>query len=213
MARVLSNIIYAICIVVIALSFFIDGLYSFRVVAIFTLVGAFTNDIAIFMIFTKIPFVYGSGIIEIKFLSIKQSISNLVIKEFFSDEQIDKFKHKMVSESKDKINSSKIYTLIKEAIMSSSFAPMLSMVGGEAIIDKQKDHFITKIEENMGKLNLGGSFDIETNVKQLIKDRVDELTPAMVKKIIKEIIKEHLSWLVLWGGIIGFIVGIVNDYI
>ncbi|WP_369676630.1 hypothetical protein, partial [Enterococcus faecium] len=41
----------------------------------------------------------------------------------------------------------------------------------------------------------------------LVDDRLNELTPAMVKDIIQTMIREHLGWLVVWGGVFGGLFG------
>jgi hypothetical protein len=43
----------------------------------------------------------------------------------------------------------------------------------------------------------------------LVDDRLNELTPAMVKDIIQTMIREHLGWLVVWGGFFGALFGLI----
>ena len=51
---------------------------------LFALSGALTNHLAIHMLFEKVPFLYGSGIIELKFESFKKSIKEMIITQFFN---------------------------------------------------------------------------------------------------------------------------------
>ncbi len=62
---------------------FITGLFAFS--------GGITNWLAVHMLFEKIPFLYGSGVIPNRFEEFKSGIKQLVIQEFFSREHIDKF--------------------------------------------------------------------------------------------------------------------------
>ncbi|MEM6510617.1 MAG: DUF445 domain-containing protein, partial [Pseudomonadota bacterium] len=58
-------------------------------VGLFALSGAVTNWLAIHMLFEKVPFLYGSGVITLKFASFKVAIRNLIMTEFFAEEKID----------------------------------------------------------------------------------------------------------------------------
>ena len=58
---------------------------------VFALSGSVTNWIAVHMLFEKIPFLYGSGVIQDRFEDIKMGIKNLTLKELFSVTQINKF--------------------------------------------------------------------------------------------------------------------------
>ena len=58
---------------------------------IFALSGAVTNWLAIHMLFEKVPFLYGSGVIPNRFEDFKTGIKNLIINEFFNKGNIEKF--------------------------------------------------------------------------------------------------------------------------
>ena len=51
--------------------------------------------------------------------------------------------------------------------------------------------------------------DMRLKVADIVEQRLNELTPEMVKDIIEEMIKTHLGWLVVWGGVFGGIIGAV----
>ena len=68
-------------------------------IGLFSLSGGITNWIAIHMLFEKVPFVYGSGIIPKNFLIFKQAIKDLVIKEFFSRNNVEVFTSKISEEA------------------------------------------------------------------------------------------------------------------
>ena len=57
-------------------------------IGIFALSGAVTNTLAIHMLFEKVPFLYGSGVIESKFSQFKISIHNLLMNQFFTKEHL-----------------------------------------------------------------------------------------------------------------------------
>lgn len=43
------------------------------------------------MLFEKVPFLYGSGVIQLQFNEFKTSIKNLMMDQFFTKEQLDDF--------------------------------------------------------------------------------------------------------------------------
>ena len=48
---------------------------------------------------------------------------------------------------------------------------------------------------------------------KIISDKIDCITPIMVKNIIQDIIKKHLGWLVVWGGVFDGIIGFIASII
>ena len=201
------------------------GLYSFS--------GAITNWLAIHMLFEKIPFLYGSGIITERFEEFKVGIKDLVMNQFFTKENFEKFMESnsgsLIKIEEEAIFNSvdfdKIFNKLKEAIIESPFGNMLGMFGGEAALEPLKPQFEGKFkeiikdlieDENFIKnLTQGSEEDnlLLANVKEIVDQRLDELTPTMVKDIIQEMIREHLGWLVVWGGVFGAIIGIITTFI
>src|SRR5574344_1674853 len=58
-------------------------------IGIFAFSGAITNTLAIHMLFEKVPFLYGSGVIENKFKEFKISIKNLLMVQFVTKERVN----------------------------------------------------------------------------------------------------------------------------
>ena len=57
-------------------------------IGLFAISGGLTNWLAIHMLFEKIPFLYGSGVVQIQFESFKIGLKNLIINEFFSSDKL-----------------------------------------------------------------------------------------------------------------------------
>ena len=57
-------------------------------VGLFAISGGLTNWLAIHMLFEKVPFLYGSGVVQIQFESFKIGLKNLIITEFFSSDKL-----------------------------------------------------------------------------------------------------------------------------
>ena len=195
-------------------------------IGLFSLSGGITNWIAIHMLFEQVPFVYGSGIIPKNFLLFKQAIKDLVIKEFFSRNNVEVFTSKISEEAiisiSKNINYNNIYEGLTESIESSQLGGMLSMVGGKKALEPLRKPIIIKLEnlfksiiENEKRSNFGDEIvnNVYVRIEKLIDDRLNELSPQDVKKIIQKLIDKHLGWLVIWGGVFGGFIGIISFFI
>jgi len=203
-------------------------------IGLFALSGAITNTLAIHMLFEKVPFLYGSGVIENKFGQFKQSIHNLLMNQFFTKENLKKFFQEEVSSAKttvdfenllNKTDFSPAYDSLKESVIESPFGGMLGMFGGEAALEPLKEPFVEKLKASIIKISKTDSFqsvinealtsndlsdDIYEKLSKIVNARLDELTPKMVKDIVQEMIKEHLGWLVIWGAVFGGLIGFIS---
>jgi len=195
-------------------------------IGLFSLSGGITNWIAIHMLFEKVPFVYGSGIIPKNFLIFKQAIKDLVIKEFFSRNNVEVFTSKISEEAiisiSKNINYNNIFEGLTESIESSQLGGMLSMVGGKKALEPLRKPIIIKLEtlfksiiENEKHSNFGDEIvdNVYVRIEKLIDDRLNELSPQDVKKIIQNLIDKHLGWLVIWGGVFGGFIGIISFFV
>lgn len=229
-----SDITNLLTVLIIAYGYSNDNNIVFTI-GLFALSGAITNTLAIHMLFEKVPYLYGSGVIENKFGIFKQSIHNLMMEQFFTVDNLKRFFQDEVSNNKKTINFEKIldktdftpaYDSLKEAVMESSFGGMLGMFGGEAALEPLKEPFTKKLQTSIIDISKTNSFqevvnealksddlsdDIYKKLSQIVNKRLDELTPKMIKDIVQEMIKEHLGWLVIWGAVFGGLIGFVSS--
>ena len=206
-------------------------------VGLFAFSGAITNSLAIHMLFEKVPFLYGSGVIESKFSQFKISIHNLLMNQFFTREHLTRFFQEEVSSAKKTIDFEKIlnktdfspaYESLKESVMQSSFGGMLGMFGGESALEPLREPFTKKLQASIISISSTQEFqeivsdalksenlseDIYNKLSCIVDVRLEELTPAMVKEIVQDMIKEHLGWLVIWGAVFGGLIGLASSLI
>ena len=200
---------------------------------LFALSGALTNQLAIYMLFEKVPFLYGSGVIESKFETFKNSIKNLIMTQFFTKEQLDNFFQKEEQKLNlapiiEQSNFTPAYEALSKSVMESSFGGMLGMFGGESALEGLKEPFIQKLKSAIISIVSSEAFnntlqnhlqhsslsdDMIGKIENIVDERLNELTPQMVKEIVQNLIKEHLGWLVVWGGVFGGIIGILSSFI
>jgi len=200
-------------------------------IGFFALSGAVTNWLAVYMLFEKVPYLYGSGVIPERFEEFKLSIKQLMMQQFFTVSNIEQFIQKEEQQGSKILNLDpllnavdydKIYESLVSSIMGSSFGGMLMMMGGEEALvplkepftEKMKgtlvdmiesDRFKAAIKEGLDAHKIG--VDIIDKIETVIDKRLNELTPQLVKEMVESIIHEHLGWLVVWGGVFGGVMG------
>lgn len=198
---------------------------------LFALSGAITNWLAIYMLFEKVPGLYGSGVIPARFEEFKQGIKQLMMAQFFTAENIDRFL-KGSSDNPDlhlapvieKVDLSPAFDSLVETIMQSSFGSMLGMFGGQDALQPLKEPFMQNMKTSLSEMTQTESFqallreeleqpdvmsDIQTQIEEIVEKRLSELTPRLVKEMIQQIIQQHLGWLVVWGGVFGALIGLL----
>ena len=214
-----------------------NGNDTIFMVGLFALSGAVTNTLAIHMLFEKVPFLYGSGVIESKFSQFKLSIHNLLMHQFFTRENLTRFFEEEVSSAKKTIDFEKIlnktdfspaYESLKESVMQWRFRGMLGMFGGESALEPLREPFTKKLQASIISISSTQEFqeivsdalksenlseDIYNKLSCIVDARLEELTPAMVKEIVQDMIKEHLGWLVIWGAVFGGLIGLVSTLV
>ena len=199
---------------------------------LFALSGAVTNQLAIHMLFERVPLLYGSGVIEKNFDTFKVSIKNMIMKQFFTKEQLGNFfaKEEQKIDLRPLVEGadfSPAFDALSKTVMESKFGGAISMFGGEEALDGLREPFSRKLKSAVGRIvssetfkaqldhhiqNSALSEDLIASVEQLITRRLEELTPRMVKELVQELIKEHLGWLVVWGGVFGGLIGLVSSF-
>lgn len=200
---------------------------------LFALSGGITNWLAVHMLFEKVPLLYGSGVIQIRFNDFKMAIRNLIMEQFFQHADMEVHFHRVLEDSDklreglqsaiDDIDLEAAFESLLDVIMSSSFAGMLGMIGGRDALAKLQEPFIEKMRQffkdqlSNGELEvriqsvLRSALDdeaIKNRLSALIDERLDEMTPQMVKEIVQRMIHEHLGWLVVWGAVFGGSIGL-----
>lgn len=194
----------------------------FFTVGLFALSGGVTNWLAVHMLFEKIPFLYGSGVIPSRFEDFKAGIKKLIVEEFFSHEHIERFflqsSESMGSSIVEKIDFDRVFNGLTEAIEGSTLGGMLSMVGGRKALEPLREPVTQKLQNIVGELAENSTKGTSTQdvtaalvakVEVIIDNRLNELTPQNVKDIVQDMIRKHLGWLVVWGGVFGGLIGLV----
>jgi hypothetical protein len=207
-------------------------------VGLFALSGAVTNWLAVYMLFERVPGLYGSGVIPARFEDFKRGIYSLIMEQFFTRENFERFYASTATAAEgphfdfdpiiEETDLGPSYDALLSAVMESSFGSMLGMFGGEEALKPLKEPFLNKMRLSLKEITHSETFqetvhskisestasdDIHERVGDIVRKRLDELTPGMVKDIIQEMIRSHLGWLVVWGGFFGAVIGLMATLI
>jgi uncharacterized membrane protein YheB (UPF0754 family) len=214
-----------------AVGFFIDNPFIYSI-GLFALSGAITNWLAVHMLFEKVPGLYGSGVIPARFEEFKVAIRHLMMEQFFTQENIERFltsssgKASQINLSPviEKLDLAPAFDNLVTVIEGSSFGGMLAMFGGNEALQPLKDPFIEKMKASISEIAHSDDFNellkeevqqgsmvdgMQEKVSDIIEQRLNELTPKLVKEIVQEMIAKHLGWLVVWGGVFGGTIGLI----
>ena len=201
---------------------------------LFALSGAVTNWLAVHMLFEKVPGLYGSGVIPTHFEEFKTGIQTLVTRELFNRENVEKFFNDNGDAGKaidiepvvNNLDMDDAFDQLVSVVMESSLGSMLAMVGGEKALDTMRDPFKSRMQEFLLKTVRSPSFqknlqkqlqsvtasdDFTNRIGAIVKGRLDEMTPELVKEIMQRMIRKHLGWLVVWGAVFGGLIGLVSS--
>lgn len=212
------------------LGFFLENVIV-KTVGLFAVSGAITNWLAVHMLFEKVPGLYGSGVIPERFQDFKSGIRTLVMEQFFSEENIQRF---LADNNQpidvdfapiiNKVDLAPTFDSLVEVIKASSFGQMLGMFGGVEALEPMRQPFVDKMGAALANITQDPKFalllqeelnqpdvqqDLHVKISQIVEQRLDELTPKMVKDIIQAMIRKHLGWLVVWGGVFGGLIGLL----
>ncbi|MDF9387420.1 DUF445 domain-containing protein [Vibrio sp. 1151_11] len=202
---------------------------------LFAFSGAITNWLAIHMLFEKVPGLYGSGVIPARFEEFKTAIKSLMMEQFFTQSNIDRFLSKEMTGSKTldlepviaKVDFNPTFDSLVEVIANSPFGGMLAMFGGTDALQPLKQPFVEKMQQSMIDISQSDSVkqalkeqleapemieEITANIENIIDQRLNELTPKLVKEMVQKMIKQHLGWLVVWGGVFGGLIGMASSF-
>jgi len=203
------------------------GRSALMMASLFALSGALTNWLAVYMLFERIPGLYGSGIIALRFGQFKESIRALIMENFFTEGNFVKvtqgaLPHTIQPELiMDKIDFDKIFGGFVTVIKDSSFGGMFKLFGGEKALEPLRKPFKMEFErqasEILSNIDIASVLRKETDfgtfkskISAMVDTTLNELTPQRVKEIVENMMRTHLGWLVVWGGVFGALIGFVS---
>ena len=168
-----------VSLLLIAAGFLTDGelaniLYN---TGVFAFSGAITNWLAIYMLFEKVPGLYGSGVIPARFEDFKRGIHALLMEQFFTKANVERFFSAADGKHRDSFDITPIIESVDfnpafeglvQVIMTSSFGGMLAMFGGEPALQPLRIPFCEKMKISLEEISKTETFqqNLQANISQ-----------------------------------------------
>jgi len=205
-----------------------------RAFGLFGFAGGMTNWLAIRMMFDKIPFLIGSGILLNNFVEIRDNVKKTTMETYFDAGHLS---HYVTQKTEIILNSLQLDESIREVIRSPAVQAIISdkieevfstpeglVIGLVVNKEKIKQNIMPSIE-NAGK-------DIVPLVSQLIRtsehlsedklrDQIDrlitsklvEMQPKNIIAVVKDMVETELGWVIVWGNIFGGLLGLLLEVV
>lgn len=186
--------------------------------------GAVTNWMAIYMLFEKVPGFYGSGVIPARFSEFRAGIRTMMMEQFFNADNVGKVMaaatdgKALADTLLPRVDFNRAFDGLTDIILQSSFGTALSMFGGARALQPLREPFVGRMQEFLRSVAedrevlaeiAGHSTDaLLLRVEGIVDQRLQQMTPELVKQIMQQMIERHLGWLVVWGGVVGALMGL-----
>ena len=184
-------------------------------VAVGTLIGWFTNYLAIKLLFRPYKemnffFFKIQGLIPKRRDEISENIADVVEKELISVDDIEnklkevEFDDGMIEKVLDKLVEEKL----KKSILEKN--PLLKMIINDSMVDKIKKYFKNMILENKDEI-LSEMIKIgkeKIDLKEIILEKMKNFSLEEIEKIILSISKNELKHIEIIGGVLGGLIAV-----
>ena len=184
-------------------------------VAVGTLIGWFTNYLAIKLLFRpykemNVFFFKIQGLIPKRRDEISENIADVVEKELISVDDIEnklkevEFDDGMIEKVLDKLVEEKL----KKSILEKN--PLLKMIINDSMVDKIKKYFKNMILENKDEI-LSEMIKIgkeKIDFKEIILEKMKNFSLEEIEKIILSISKNELKHIEIIGGVLGGLIAV-----
>lgn len=200
------------------------------VFGLFGFASGITNMIAIDMLFEKIPFIAGSGVIPNRFKEIREVVKDTIMNIFFDEDSLNKYILSKVGEFdaslelehrlKQILESQDIDDLIDKTIVDFGQRPegmWINMMGlSHGSLKSLIKPFVIGLGAHVGPMlgsiaESGESLNINRlriEIDRMMSSRLQELTADRIKELLEVVIRAHLGWLVVWGNVFGALIGV-----
>eukprot|EP00307_Rebecca_sp_RCC1486_P007149 CAMPEP_0119428632 /NCGR_PEP_ID=MMETSP1335-20130426/40799_1 /TAXON_ID=259385 /ORGANISM="Chrysoculter rhomboideus, Strain RCC1486" /LENGTH=228 /DNA_ID=CAMNT_0007454327 /DNA_START=39 /DNA_END=725 /DNA_ORIENTATION=- len=200
--------------------------------AVFGFAGGITNWLAVHMLFDRVPGLYGSGVIPLRFKEIREVVKDTMLRTFFDKDYLERYLKSKLATLAGELDTSALVSKALaspevegvverqlEALKAKPEGMLLAMQGIEPISLKPVVlSFVRGAGDELGPLLLSALdpqsiLPIERlrhEIDLLMSAKLEELTPERVKALMEEVIRVHLGWLIVWGNLFGGLIGLIS---
>ena len=195
---------------------------------LFGFAGGITNWLAVKMLFDRVPLLYGSGVIPNRFREIRQSIKDLIMAHFFSEDYLQRFlaEHAAWLPGAEEVEARLLALLESEAVdraiqdrlegILHSPRGMLIRLAGIDTLKNLARRLMQELAADLSPRLVEHLLEPVLNVHalrgqldRLLAVKLEELKPETVKRMMEEVIRHHLGWLIVWGNVFGGAIGLI----
>jgi len=200
---------------------------------LFGLAGGVTNWVAVYMLFEKVPYLYGSGVIPVRYVEIRATVKDVIMNTFFDPVFLEGFigdKLKAVgatvdtdSKVKAMVESEAFDATLDEKLKTLDADPAMAMLagfGGAAALKPMIKPFVADLGLELAPLIKNKLTDpkfainittVRDEIEKYMSIRMQTLTSKKVTRLLEFVIRGHLGWLIVWGNVFGALIGIVSE--
>ena len=163
-----------------------------------------------------------------RFREIRATIKDLIMTHFFGEEYLHRFFEQhgsqltggvsLEKELTDLLASDQADEAIEAEIENLKQGPMGMMVtiaGNDmlkVIIKQFMGGLVTRVAPVAEARLRAKTVDVPAlrgQVDRLLEEKLEELTPEIVKSMMERVIRDHLGWLIVWGNVFGAAIGLL----
>lgn len=199
---------------------------------LFGLAGGLTNHIAVTMLFYRIRFVYGSGVVPNRYREIRTGVKDTIMETFFDPDFLREHLGRKLKEAGADIDApaqvarlietDEFDALVGEKLEAMQGLPVLAGMAAAGMKLASLKPIVKTFVANLGKdlapflatRLTDAKLMIDANaarkaIDAYMSERVQTLTEQRVVNLLLFVIRKHLDWLVVWGCVFGGIIGLV----
>lgn len=191
--------------------------YYLRSIGLQAFAGGLTNWIAIQMLWNKIPYLAGTGIILEKYDEIRDALKETVMTTFFDETYLNWYvKDKLLSinyveVTKTLVNKHNAHEIILEAAVKDPNLRALVGPSLKPLIVKTVMKMEPQIKGAIKKVNLVQQLSsARKQIDDMLEGKLQIMTPPRVKSLMEDLIASELYWLIVWGNIFGGGLGLIG---
>lgn len=199
---------------------------------VFGFAGGITNWLAVKMLFDRVPGLYGSGVIPLRFREIREAVKDTMLRTFFDREYLERYlsaKLEALADGPDlapaldrALSAPEVEEVVERNLEGLKARPeglLLAIQGVDPVSLKPVVMtFLRSAGRDLGPVLVRAlepghviSVDrVRAEVDLLMTTKMEELTPERVRSVMEEVIRVHLGWLIVWGNVFGGCIGLVS---
>lgn len=202
---------------------------------LFGFAGSITNAAAVKMLFDRVPFLYGSGVIPNRFVSIRLAMKNTIMAIFFDEHYMEKYMAERVTgfmkafDMKSKVQEMMTDPRLDDVILKNLegtakqpggaiLVPVAAMLGGYAklvpmvkpLLGAFATEMVNQVQDGTiveDNLDVKG---VRREIESFMDEKIKVVTPQLVKKMMEDVMRKHLGMLVVWGFVFGAGLGVIS---